>query len=175
MEPLYVKIKQNNTLIKKIPSGNGRDFFYSFSARRDSQGLIRWYFPVSLLAVKIKDMKRVIGILLQAFMIIISTSLYSQSSSGMQEFGITAGEFTNFPCNQNYLKQDMTVFLRCSLYTDRQTWIFGRHRLSVKHQWFVCDWSHCYSQLRPQLQVINSTCLMFTAGKTFSFITPSSI
>jgi hypothetical protein len=28
----------------------------------------------------------------------------------MQEFGISTGEFTNFPANQNYLKQDMTVF-----------------------------------------------------------------
>jgi hypothetical protein len=28
----------------------------------------------------------------------------------MQEFGITAGGFTNFPANKNYLKENISVF-----------------------------------------------------------------
>jgi hypothetical protein len=43
-------------------------------------------------------------------MIMVSPELFSQPNLNMQEFGISTGEFTNFPCNQNYLKQDITVF-----------------------------------------------------------------
>jgi hypothetical protein len=56
-------------------------------------------------------MKRSIAILLAAqFMLLISAKLFAQSSSGMQEFGITTGAFTNFPANQYYLKEDISVF-----------------------------------------------------------------
>jgi hypothetical protein len=55
-------------------------------------------------------MKKVIAILLTAqFMCLISPRLFSQSNSDMQEFGITTGAFTNFPANQNYLKEDISV------------------------------------------------------------------
>ncbi len=56
-------------------------------------------------------MKRFIAILLTAqFMFIISHKLFSQSNTIMQEFGITTGAFTNFPANQNYLKENISVF-----------------------------------------------------------------
>jgi len=42
--------------------------------------------------------------------VIISNKLFSQSNADMQEFGITTGAFTNFPANQNYLKEDINVF-----------------------------------------------------------------
>jgi len=55
-------------------------------------------------------MKRLIAILLTAqFMLIVSHKLYSQANSDMQEFGIAAGSFSNFPANQNYLKEYITV------------------------------------------------------------------
>ena len=55
-------------------------------------------------------MQKLITILLTAqFMLITSHKLYSQSNSDMQEFGITAGAFSNFPANQNYLKEYMNV------------------------------------------------------------------
>ena len=56
-------------------------------------------------------MKKIIAILLTIqFMFIISHKLFSQSNSDMQEFGITAGAFTNFPADQNYLKENIKVF-----------------------------------------------------------------
>lgn len=56
-------------------------------------------------------MKRFVAILLTAqFMLMIPQKLNSQSNSDMKEFGISAGTFTNFPCNQDYLKDAMTVF-----------------------------------------------------------------
>jgi len=56
-------------------------------------------------------MKRLIAILLMTkFMPLFSFELFSQSNALPQEFGITAGSFTNFPANQNYLKQDISVF-----------------------------------------------------------------
>lgn len=41
---------------------------------------------------------------------VITHKLFSQSASDMRELGISAGTFTNFPANQNYLKDDITVF-----------------------------------------------------------------
>ena len=56
-------------------------------------------------------MKRFIVILLTAqFMFIISHELFSQSITVMQEFGISTGAFTNFPANQNYLKEGTHAF-----------------------------------------------------------------
>ncbi|MEI7982545.1 MAG: hypothetical protein WCI71_12905 [Bacteroidota bacterium] len=56
-------------------------------------------------------MKRFTTFLLTAqFMFIFSPELFSQSGPGVQEFGLNAGAFTNFPANQNYLKDNMSVF-----------------------------------------------------------------
>jgi len=56
-------------------------------------------------------MKRDIFILLTAlYLCLPANSLYSQSGSINSEFGITAGAFTNFPANQNYLKENINVF-----------------------------------------------------------------
>ena len=56
-------------------------------------------------------MKSFINILLTAqFIVTISSVSFSQSDPVNQEFGITTGAFTNFPANQNYLKEDITVF-----------------------------------------------------------------
>jgi hypothetical protein len=56
-------------------------------------------------------MKRFIAIILTLqIMLILSYKLFSQSSSDMQEFGTTAGAFTNFPANKDYLKKDIKVF-----------------------------------------------------------------
>jgi len=56
-------------------------------------------------------MKKFIAILLTVqFMFTISHKLFSQSNSDMQEFGITAGALTNFPANQNYLKEYINMF-----------------------------------------------------------------
>ncbi|MCX6247949.1 MAG: hypothetical protein NTW10_09460 [Bacteroidetes bacterium] len=56
-------------------------------------------------------MKKFIAILLVSlFIITISGKLFSQSSADMQEFGITTGTFSNFPANQNYLKDYYTAF-----------------------------------------------------------------
>jgi hypothetical protein len=56
-------------------------------------------------------MKKLIIILL-TFQIILTLSqkVSCQSNTSMQEFGISAGGFTNFPANKNYLKEDMNVF-----------------------------------------------------------------
>ncbi len=42
-------------------------------------------------------------------LLIVSNGLFSQSSSDMQEFGISTGGFTNFPANQDYLKKGISV------------------------------------------------------------------
>jgi len=60
--------------------------------------------------IKSYYMKRFITILLaMQLMVIIPYKLSSQSNVGMKEFGLTAGGFTNFPANQDYLKKDMNV------------------------------------------------------------------
>jgi hypothetical protein len=41
---------------------------------------------------------------------IASDKLFSQTGSGLPEFGLTAGAFSNFPANQNYLKDNISVF-----------------------------------------------------------------
>lgn len=43
-------------------------------------------------------------------MLIFSLRLFSQSDCEIQEFGIITGALTNFPANQNYLKENITVF-----------------------------------------------------------------
>jgi hypothetical protein len=43
-------------------------------------------------------------------MLIFSHLLFSQADNGPQEFGITTGAFTNFPANQHYLTENMSVF-----------------------------------------------------------------
>lgn len=56
-------------------------------------------------------MKKLFSIFLTlVFLFADSAELFSQSSADMQEFGVTAGAFTNFPANQDYLKKDMSVF-----------------------------------------------------------------
>jgi hypothetical protein len=56
-------------------------------------------------------MKRLIAVLLiTQLMILGSPELFSQSNPIKQEFGISTGTFTDFPANQNYLKEDITVF-----------------------------------------------------------------
>ncbi len=56
-------------------------------------------------------MKKIIVLFLTVqFMFAISHKLFAQDNANMQEFGITAGAFTNFPANQDYLKKYMNVF-----------------------------------------------------------------
>ncbi len=56
-------------------------------------------------------MKTMILVFLSAqFMLLVSINLFSQTNSNASEFGIAAGAFTNFPANQNYLKENMNVF-----------------------------------------------------------------
>jgi hypothetical protein len=56
-------------------------------------------------------MKRSILILLTAqLMLLIPDKVFPQSTPTMQEFGITTGTFSNFPANQNYFKDAITVF-----------------------------------------------------------------
>jgi hypothetical protein len=56
-------------------------------------------------------MNRFITILLTAlFICATSYKLFSQPANDMKEFGITTGGFTNFPANQNYLKENMSAF-----------------------------------------------------------------
>ena len=56
-------------------------------------------------------MKKPIAIfLIVQFMMIISPELFSQTNNDNSEFGITTGAFTNFPANQDYLKESMSVF-----------------------------------------------------------------
>jgi hypothetical protein len=54
-----------------------------------------------------------------------SNRLFSQSEADMQEFGITTGGFTNFPANQNYLKENMSAFYVAPYLRT------GRHEFSV--------------------------------------------
>jgi len=54
-------------------------------------------------------MKKIAFFLIPA-LLSLSAELFSQVSPDLKEFGITAGTFTNFPANQNYLKQDVSVF-----------------------------------------------------------------
>ena len=54
-------------------------------------------------------MKKIPGILLILFILILSEKGFSQTNSDMREFGISFGSFTNFPANQNYLKNDISV------------------------------------------------------------------
>lgn len=71
-------------------------------------------------------MKRFIAILLTASCsFLYSQDLFSQSSSGLQEFGIDAGALTNFPANQDYQKKNMSMlYLAPYLRT-------GRHEFSA--------------------------------------------
>ena len=55
-------------------------------------------------------MKWIISIVMTILFVVMSSQLFSQSGDISNEFGISVGEFTNFPCNKNYRKQDMTVF-----------------------------------------------------------------
>ena len=56
-------------------------------------------------------MKKVIALLLSAqFILLVSPELFSQPNPVNREFGITAGAFTNFPANQNYLSDNINVF-----------------------------------------------------------------
>ena len=58
-----------------------------------------------------KAINRFIVIVLTAlFMVLTSDNLFSQSAEVNHEFGITAGAFTNFPANKNYLKNNISVF-----------------------------------------------------------------
>jgi len=68
------------------------------------------YSDVNKYQIKIQDMKRFIAIFLSAqFIFFFSGHLFSQSSSGLQEFGIDAGALTNFPATQDYQKKDMSM------------------------------------------------------------------
>ena len=55
-------------------------------------------------------MKKLIALFLTAQFIFISIKLFSQSDAITNELGVSVGEFTNFPCNKDYLKKDITVF-----------------------------------------------------------------
>lgn len=56
-------------------------------------------------------MKKIPAVLLTlAFLCITTQKLFSQSSEINSEFGITTGALTNFPANENYLKDNITVF-----------------------------------------------------------------
>ncbi len=50
------------------------------------------------------------GLTIMVIMLSVSNNLWSQSSDVNNEFGITAGAFNNFPANQNYLKENISVF-----------------------------------------------------------------
>jgi hypothetical protein len=63
-----------------------------------------------MIKVKARYMKKFIIFFISAQFIFISGQLFSQSSDISKEFGVSVGEFTNFPCNKNYKKNDMTVF-----------------------------------------------------------------
>ena len=52
----------------------------------------------------------IVILLIVLFIFTTSYAVFSQSSAVNQEFGITAGAFTNFPANQNYLKENIGVF-----------------------------------------------------------------
>ena len=55
-------------------------------------------------------MKKLISILLSTQLVFLfSATVFSQSSSDMQEFGITAGGLSNFPATQDYLKKGMNM------------------------------------------------------------------
>jgi hypothetical protein len=60
--------------------------------------------------VKVNLMKNLITIFLTAQFIFISGRLFPQSDAIRSELGVSVGEFTNFPCDRNYQKEDMTVF-----------------------------------------------------------------
>ncbi len=49
-------------------------------------------------------------LLITQFILVASEKIFSQSGSDVQAFGINAGAFTNFPANQDYLKDNMAVF-----------------------------------------------------------------
>ncbi|MGA3014618.1 MAG: hypothetical protein ABSD71_11380 [Bacteroidales bacterium] len=55
-------------------------------------------------------MKLIISILMTIQFLFISSQLFPQSGDISKELGVSVGEFTNFPCNKNYRKDDMTVF-----------------------------------------------------------------
>ena len=58
-----------------------------------------------------RAIKQFIVILLAVlFMFTTSSTVFSQSSAVNQELGVTTGAFTNFPANQNYLKENIGVF-----------------------------------------------------------------
>ena len=55
-------------------------------------------------------MKRFITVfLIVQFLFLMSHELFSQTDDLHKEFGISTGAFTNFPANQNYLKENMSV------------------------------------------------------------------
>jgi hypothetical protein len=50
------------------------------------------------------------SILAAMFMLTFLYKLFSQSEPVLKEFGITTGALSNFPANQNYFKDNMSVF-----------------------------------------------------------------
>lgn len=59
--------------------------------------------------MKFRYMKRSVAFLTSAvFILAASPRLFSQSDPVKQDFGITAGGFTNFPANKNYLTDNMS-------------------------------------------------------------------
>ena len=69
-----------------------------------------------------KAINRFMGILLIVlFVFTTSSTVFSQSSAVNKEFGVTAGAFTNFPANKNYLKENNWCVLYSPLYPDRST------------------------------------------------------
>ena len=49
-------------------------------------------------------------LIIPAVFLAFSGELFAQADGIKKEFGISAGSFTNFPANQNYLKESMTAF-----------------------------------------------------------------
>jgi hypothetical protein len=61
--------------------------------------------------VKSKDMKLFcLRIAATPLLLLMSYQLFSQDNASMQEFGLTTGAFTNFPANQDYLKDNTQAF-----------------------------------------------------------------
>ena len=56
-------------------------------------------------------MKKFLAITMTSVIVLtMSHQLLSQNIADIKDFGITAGGFTNFPANQNYMKDDISAF-----------------------------------------------------------------
>ncbi|MEI7895594.1 MAG: hypothetical protein WCJ26_01065 [bacterium] len=93
-------------------------------------------------------MKRFIAAFLTILLILVfSPELFPQSNSIESEFGISAGAFTNFPANQNYLKENISVFYVAPYIRT------GKHEFSAGILYPVKTQALCFSEdkINPRL------------------------